>query len=402
MKPLTLAVVAMLFQQAFSYMSTLVLPLAATRISDDLGLDPALVGVYTTAMYAVGIFSALSCGGVIRRYGALRISQLSLLAMALGLLAGAAGSPLVMLLGAGFIGLGSAVSTPASSEILARYAPPRHAPLIFSIKQTGVPIGGILAGLLVPLFITVFGWQGGFVATAGMCAVLAVLLQPLRREFDQARDPAAPISLAQTVNTLRAVFKVQPFRELAIACLTYVGIQSCFGAFFVLFMTKGLGHDLATAGYVFAISQAVAVFARILWGWLSGRWVTPRTMLALLGIGMAIACVAIGMAAGDWSIGAIAAAAIALSATAISFHGVMLAEVARLAPPGQIATMTGGVLSFASAGMLIYPAVYGLILGASDANYGYGFLAAAAPALLAGLLFLRAPGLTAKVVGLDQ
>lgn len=402
MKPLTLAVLAMLLQQAFSYMSTLVLPLAASRISDDLGLDPALLGVYTTAMYAIGIFAALSCGGFIRRYGALRISQIALLSMALGLMAGASGNPLVMLAGAGFIGLGAAVSTPASSEILARYAPPRHAPLIFSIKQTGVPVGGILAGLLVPLFIGLFGWRGGFVAAAGMCAALAVLLQPLRREFDHVRDPSAPISLSQTVNTLRAVSMARPFRELAIACLTYVGIQSCFGAFFVLFMTKGMGHDLSTAGYVFAISQAVAVFARILWGWLSGRWVTPRTMLALLGVGMAIACVATGMAAADWSILAIAAAAIALSATAISFHGVMLAEVARLAPPGQIATMTGGVLSFASAGMLIYPAIYSLILGTSDANYGYGFLAAAAPALLAGLLFLRAPELAAKTVRQDQ
>ena len=37
------------------------------------------------------------------------------------------------------IGIGSSVSTPASSHLLARYSPPKYAPLIFSVKQTGVP-----------------------------------------------------------------------------------------------------------------------------------------------------------------------------------------------------------------------------------------------------------------------
>ena len=41
---------------------------------------------------------------------------------------------------------------------------------------------------------------------------------------------------------------------------------------------------------------------------------------------------------------------------------VLLAEVARLAPPGQIGGVTGGVLAFTSIAMMIYPALYGVIL----------------------------------------
>ena len=55
--------------------------------------------------------------------------------------------------------LGAAsVSTPASSHILAKYSPKHLAPIIFSIKQTGVPVGSLIAGYwsqhcLVPVFI---------------------------------------------------------------------------------------------------------------------------------------------------------------------------------------------------------------------------------------------------------
>jgi hypothetical protein len=38
----------------------------------------------------------------------------------------------------------------AGMDVLQRFAPPRHRNLLFSVKQAGVPLGGVLAGLLMP------------------------------------------------------------------------------------------------------------------------------------------------------------------------------------------------------------------------------------------------------------
>ena len=51
----------------------------------------------------------------------------------------------------------------------------------------------------------------------------------------------------------------------------------------------------------------------------------------------------------------IAAVVLACSATAVSWHGVLLAEVARIAPAGEVAGMTGGVLAFGNAGEILLP-----------------------------------------------
>lgn len=55
---------------------------------------------------------------------------------------------------------------------------------------------------------------------------------------------------------------------------------------------------------------------------------------------------------------------IALSASALSWHGVLLSEAARLAPGGMRGFVTGGVLSFGPFGGLLLPLASAGALGA--------------------------------------
>ena len=386
-KWLWLAVVAMLIQQAFSYMSTLVLPIAAPAISEATGLSISLVGVYTAIMYVASTFSAGASGAFIRRYGAIRISQTALVLMGLGLIFSWPGWTLVFALTALVIGSGSAVSTPASSDILGRYCPPRRAPLIFSIKQTGVPVGGVLAGVLVPTFIMASGWEGAFIACGAMCIVLAFLLQPLRAEFDRHRAPSQRISMWVVVLTVREVLTHPRLRELALFSVSWVGLQAIFGAFLFAFLADGLGYAPETAGWGFAAGNAAAIGARILWGWIASRFVDARALLGWLALVMAGSSIATAYFSPSWSVFAIAAVAMVYAGTAISWHGVLLAEIARLSPVDRIGTLTGGVLLFTSVGIMLYPLVFGAILETTG-SYALGFLVAAIPAMYTGLQLL--------------
>jgi MFS family permease len=175
---------------------------------------------------------------------------------------------------------------------------------------------------------------------------------------------------------------------MAIAAFAFVGLQAVFATFFVIYMTGGLHYDLATAGFIFAVAQAVAIPARIFWGWVGSRYCSPRSMLGGLGLGMAAASVAMGLTGESWHLAAITAVACVYSATAVSWHGVLLAEVARIAPDGRISAMTGGVLSFGSAGMMSFPLVFSAILGTTDV-YAFGFFLAAVPAVVASVLLFR-------------
>ena len=184
-----------------------------------------------------------------------------------------------------------------------------------------------------------------------------------------------------------AVLAPPKFRELVFATFTFCGLQGVFGAFFVAYLVEIMGMSLAEAGAIFAIAQAASIVFRITWGWVAGLWGT-RPVLATLGISMAFIAILCGFISADWPNWIITVIAVAYSATAISWHGVVLAEVSRLSKIGQTATNTGGLLSFANAGQTTYPALFSVLLAAGG-GFSLGFILAGPPALLAGVALLR-------------
>ncbi|HEX9687203.1 MAG TPA: MFS transporter, partial [Burkholderiales bacterium] len=148
MHHLLLALGAMFFQQTFVALGRALPAVIAPAIITDLGIDPAWIGVYFGVMALSALVAQLGCGSFIVRHGALRLSQIALVMLAAGTALAALGTPLPLLLSAVIGGGGGAVSTPASSHLLSRCTSPRYLPLVFSIKQTAVPAGLLLAGVL--------------------------------------------------------------------------------------------------------------------------------------------------------------------------------------------------------------------------------------------------------------
>lgn len=335
----------MTVQQACATMGRSTVPLIAPAIVADLGVDPALVGVYVAIGAVAGFLTTMGCGGLIVRFGALRMTQVGMLALAIGLSLPATGWLALFAMGAFVGGLGQAISTPSSSHLLGRLSPPRLAPLVFSFKQTSVPAGLMIAGVAGPVLATETSWSTALLVIGGACGVTAVALQPMRRRFDVDRIEGHPLPPADIRANVASVLREPALRAMCVAMFSFVGLQSLFTGFFVLYLVRGLGYELERAGLVFAIAVAVAVPGRIGWGWLASHLVRPATRLSLPGVGMAVAAVFAAAMEPTWPAWLAAVAASAFSVTAVSWHGVLLAEVARLSPPGRIGSTTGGVLA---------------------------------------------------------
>lgn len=380
----------MTVQQSLATLGRSTVPLIAAAIVADLAIDPALVGVYLAIGSVAGFMTTMGCGGFILRYGALRMTQVGMAMLAFGLAVTTPGWLPLFALGAFVGGLGQALSTPSSSHLLGRLSPRHLAPLVFSIKQTGVPIGLMAAGVVAPWLVTVSDWRTTLLVIGSLCLLTALALQPLRERFDTDRSPSQKLSPADIRANVVSVLGDPALRTLCLAMFSFVGLQTLFTGFFVLYLVRGLGYDLERAGLVFAIAVAVAVPARIFWGWLASRFVRPALLLALLGIAMAASAVLTAIIAPDWPTWVATLVAAALSITGVSWHGVLLAEVARLSPPGRIGATTGAVLAFGDAGALVLPLLFSGALTLTG-EYGPGFLIGGALALAVGLLGLARP-----------
>src|SRR5579859_4112043 len=141
-------------------------PVLAPVAQTEIGAPASAVGIVTALIYLAATFTAFSAGNIINRFGAMRASQLSLVFCTVGVALMASANAWLVALAALVIGTGYGVVTPSSSAILAERTPAGMRAFIFSVKQTGVPIGGALAGILIPVLIGAFGWKQAAIGRA--------------------------------------------------------------------------------------------------------------------------------------------------------------------------------------------------------------------------------------------
>ncbi|MDP6573011.1 MAG: MFS transporter [Rhodospirillales bacterium] len=363
-------------------------PVLAVVAAPDLGIAPADVGAFTTILFLTAMFSALAAGPVVERFGAIRVTQACLLCAAAGMALTATASLPLAALGGMVVGLGYGPMTPGSTHMLARVTTPASRPFVFSFKQTSVPIGGALAGLLLPALHGALGWRGAALAVALLGVATALALQPLRGALDSDRR-AGPISLAGSLaGPLLTVVRTPVLRQLGLVSLSFSAAQICLGTYLVVYLVGEVGYGLVEAGLTLAVAQGAGITGRLAWGAIADRLVTARRLLAWLGFAMAAAAGVTALITGHWPVAAITAIAAAFGATAVGWNGIYLAEVVRVTSPERSANATGGVLFFTFAGMTVGPAVFGAIASAGG-DLRMAFWVLAAICLLPGLALLR-------------
>lgn len=377
----------MFFQQTFTILSQSAIPLIAPIMLPDLGAPPEYLGIFVSIAAVMKAVVNVGCGNFIRRFGGIRISQASLVFVIIGMLCAASGFIWPFLITAVCIALGTAAGTPASSHILSRYAPPRWAPVVYSAKQTSVPVSMAFGGIAIPFLSAVIGWQGTLIAMAGLCLCFGLVLQPIRAELDKDRNPHQKLSFGDFKSTLTVVFAHRGLRRLAATMFAFVGLQVTYTTYIVLFLTDRLQFSYAEAGGFFATAVTAAIPVRILWGFVASSRVGPGRVLAGLAIMMAVTSFATAAYTPDWPAWAMLAVAIGVTSTAMGWQGVLFSEIARLAPSGQVSLATGGVLGFSAVGQTILPLVFSIVLGATG-SYQYGFVAVAVPSLLIGVMLM--------------
>ncbi len=380
--------------QALVAMALLTLPVMAPVVARSVGVPTTWVGGFVGVVYSAAMLASLLGGGAVRRWGAVRLSQVGLACSTIGLCLCAIPHPVVMFLGAIFVGLGYGPITPASSHLLIKTTPPSQLSLVFSVKQTGVPLGGMIAGALVPSLDALIGWQLSFLAAGLMCALCAWAVQPLRVALDSDRDPTVRPSLVTSLaQPLRLVFSHKRLRTMVVISLLFAIFQLSLATYLVTFLYEDLGWSLIFAGVALTVTQAAGVGGRILWGFISDRWLGPIPMLLVITVLMVIGALGCAMLTSDTSLWLLFPILIVFGSTAIGWNGVFLAEVARLAPPGQAGLATGGSLCITFLGIVAGPSLFGIMAGLVN-SYGlsYGLLTLLAVGILIPLWRLRQHG----------
>jgi len=363
-------------------------PVLAPVAQTDVGIPASAVGIVTALIYLAATFTAFSAGNLINRFGAMRASQISLVFCAAGVSLMASANSWLIALGALVIGTGYGVVTPSSSVILAERTPDSMRAFIFSLKQTGVPIGGALAGALIPLLMAGFGWKQAALAAGLSCLVLAIAVQPYRSGVDLAPHAPRPAAPVHFLEPFKLVMSHPRLRELAFASFSYSGMQMCMGSFLIVFLTERAGLSVGAAGAALSTAMIAGSIGRIFWGIVADNWMSPHMILGGLGAIMGLAAFVTASMLPSWPYVLMLVVSFVYGASAIGWNGVYLSEVVRMAPEGKAGSATGASLGITYAGVVFLPTLFWLIVHVSG-SYSTAFVVAGLFTLWRGSYFFR-------------
>lgn len=182
------------------------------------------------------------------------------------------------------VGVGESGATPASTALIADYFRPLERPMAMTVFTLGAPLGAWLGSDLAGRVADMHGWRAAFVVLGlpGMLLAIVMLLtvrEPRRAAFDEEGTAVEPVSLRETLATLR---NNRPALHLmmagAITALWGWGLLWWAPTYFVraFGMTTGeIGIALGTAHLVAGVG--VTLLASWVMSWRAMR--RPRTIL---------------------------------------------------------------------------------------------------------------------------
>jgi MFS family permease len=340
---IALAVILVL-QTAAAFLTRLI-PVASPAVMAEFGWDQSWIGYLSAANLAGALVILLAGVELIRRIGHVRAFQASIIIGAASLVLFQIPWVGVALLASALVGFSNAAANPAGAEVLQRFTPDARRNLVFSIKQAGVPLGGVVAGLAIPPLIEAFGWRTALLIAAAGAIAATVLMTPFRSRIEAPREPKAAgrmrIDLAVPLRALRSAPGLPRIAGVGIALSV---TQSSWFTFAVVHLVIGHGHSLAAAGLVFAVMQAFGVAGRIAAGWVADKAGSVAT-LASMAVLSGVMTIAFALFPPHWPLWSLMALSALAGATVAGWNGVEIAEVARRSPRHLIGeTASGNVI----------------------------------------------------------
>lgn len=338
----------------------------SVQVGDELGFDPAALGLVVAAYFGVSALVSLPIGRLVERWGSARTSRVAVVGAAVfllltALLARSYASLVAILLCGAWCNVMGQLS---SNLTLARAMPPARMGLSFGVKQASVPLATLLAGAAVPAVALTVGWRWAYVI-AGVLALSALALAP-RGSEPGPRDGAGTA-------------------DRATGALAVIGAAAGFGAaaatglgIFLVASAVEQGVDPGTAGLVLTLGSVVGLAMRMLHGWLADRRVGGH--VAVVAGCLLLGAVGLFLLAVPGPIALVVGTVLGFG-LGWSWPGLLQFAVVRLNPEAPAAA-TAIVQVGVYAGGFIGPIGFGFL--AATESFTTAWLAAATAMLLAG------------------
>lgn len=335
----------------------------APIIRPELDLSFAQFGLLMTAYSTGQVTGAIPSGMLVDRVGVGRALIASHFILALGgaILYAATGFAMA-LFALLMMGWGYSIMNPGTARGVLEWFPQSRRATAMGVKQTGVPIGGVVAAgtLAVAVWID---WRDIMLIISVATMVGGVLCFYLVEPRPQAETAGAP-KKSSVFSGIVKLAKDRNFLMLASSCGIFNVGQYNFFTYLTLFMREAALASQETASVVLGVAQAASAFGRIGWGYIADTMFQGRrkTLSLLICTSGAIFLALMALVGPSWGVVIGMALAIGLGMTIASYASVLQTVAVESVPRSQAGSAVGGLMIGLSLGAMAGPPLFGAVI----------------------------------------
>jgi len=366
------------------------LPILAPFWRDALHLSLAQVGLLLGAFDLGSLLLFIPIGILADRWGepaVLTAGALFTAAMTVGVTRAHSFWSLALLLAIAGLGYGSGQTAGTKAVAGAFGAAGRGTAM--GIRQSGLPLGGLFAALVIPSLAGAFGWRAAITCVAVPCAVPGALCWLGLREDGPGAAP--PVSFRAVLRGMQGIVGEVGIRRTTAAAMLLVLAQFCYQGYLALYMVDRFGWPKPLAAGLLVAVHLGGVLGRLAWGALSDRRYGGRRVPALawcvgVGILFPLALTALPVPARGPEVVLLALVGGMLL---LGWNGLYSTLITELAGPGRAATAMGISMTLLYLTTVLTPPLFGWLV--DHTSYAAGWTALTGVMTLAFAGSLRIP-----------
>ena len=352
--------------------------LPALQASLGLGIGP--VSWLLSAFALVGALLGLWIGLRVDAWGARRMLLAGLATQAVASGLGGLASTFPWLLGWRVVeGVGFLAVVVAGPALVHQVSSPRGRDRAFATWGTFMPVG-MAALMLVAPQLQPLGWEGLWLANAGLLAAYALIFAWAAPRIDafaaasrQSGRPRQAPAAAATAPGLRHVLASRAPWLVAALFVSFTAMFFSVFTFLPAILSERLGMAPQPVGWLSAVAVVMSALGTLACGFLLGRGIAPQRLLIWGFLVMGGASPAVLLPSLPGGLAYMAALLVALASGLVPV--ILFAAAARHAPSAaQVGTTVGMAMQGNNLGLLLGPAVAGAIVARWDWGWVAGWV----------------------------
>ena len=272
------------------------------------------------------------------------------------------------------IGMFYSVSQPGGSKVILKWFRKENRGLAMGIRQAGIPIGGALAGVLIPFLTVQYNMTYAINSIACICIIGGLLFFMFYKEpyvQEEARKGHNNISFWME---LKVVICKKELYPIYITGICMISLQMVLVGHFMKFLAGEQSITFIVAGTVFSVMFFSGMIGRIALATISdvlykGNRRIPLFIAVCASIGLMLLLV---MNIHTITSGVLYSVSALLGFFSIGWFSLFIAEVAELASEESVGITVSVALTLNQIAIIVAPVLFGYIV--DEKGYAYAWL----------------------------